>query len=227
MSTAAYHWMNWQPGQIISESPNPEPAKPAKPGFDGFDGSNLGHSQIFHRGKPAPVAPVDAPSGMTALQILAEVRAAGGWFRLVDSDLSCGLGAASAERLEPAIRQRKADLLALLAKPDGACPAGHPGNYWQDGVGQWHCADCEPGPAQRRMRGVDLAVLGNRAISLVPPAADLPARGSWAKAPDGAVCELVLFRADGCEVLTRALKGERLAWYAPEGLHWEVDWPWA
>ncbi|HVA65271.1 MAG TPA: hypothetical protein VNF74_16235 [Terriglobales bacterium] len=164
---------------------------------------------------------------MTALQILAEFRQAGGRLIPEGDGLRWESPVQPPPRLIEGARQRKRDLLVLLAKPEGRCPAAHPGNYWQDPAGQWHCMECEPSPTQHRLRGVTLETLGNRAISLVPPVGDLPARGSWAILPSGAAAELVLYRDDGGEVLMRHLGGERLAWFKPEALMWEVDWPWA
>ncbi|HUX68641.1 MAG TPA: hypothetical protein VMV31_14230 [Terriglobales bacterium] len=164
---------------------------------------------------------------MTALQILNEFRQAGGRLIPEGDGLRWESPVQPPPRLIEAARQRKLDLLVLLAKPEGRCPAGHPQLWWQDSAGLWHCGECEPGPAQHRMRGVDLETLAGRSITLVPPVGDLPARGSWAILPSGAAAELVLYRDDGGEVLMRHLEGERLGWYKPEALRWEIDWPWA
>ena len=85
---------------------------------------------------------------------------------------------------------------------------------------------CEPNPAWHYLRGVTLDVLGDRAITLTAPTSDLPAPGSWAKTPSGAVVELVLYRVDGAEVLMRSLKRDQLAWCEPAPLAWECDWGW-
>jgi|SRR6185437_11733282 len=165
-----------------------------------------------------------APS---ALALLREVRQAHGQLILRPPDtLEVRIAEPYLSRLLPAIRQRKPDLLMLLARPEGACPAAHSGGYWQDAVGQWHCFECEPNPAWRYLRGVTLEIPGNRPIALKPPTGDLAAPGSWAKSPSGETVEAVLYRQDGREVLTRTLNGERLAWHAPEELLWEIDWGW-
>lgn len=165
-----------------------------------------------------------APS---ALELLAEVRRLRGHLRLKPPDkLGVVIPEAEQPRLLPAIRQRKADLLMLLAKPDGACPAGHAPGYWQDAVGQWHCMGCEPSPVWRYLQGVTLEALGNRPITLEPPTADLGKPGGWAHTPTGKTVELVLYESSGAEVLMRYLNDGRLAWFRPEQLMWETDWGW-
>lgn len=166
-----------------------------------------------------------APS---ALDLLAEIRRVGGSLQPnPDGTLGVDLPKPDVPRLVPLIRQRKADLLMLLRPLKMPCLACGGAYRWQDSAGAWHCGNCEPDPRAHILRGVDGASLGNRAITLQPPAGDLPAPGSWAKTPTGEVAELVLYREDGGEVLMRTLKGERLAWYVPEALSWELDWPWA
>lgn len=163
----------------------------------------------------------------SALDLLAEVRRLGGHLRPKDGGrLGVVLPAAEQPRLLPAIRERKHDLLMLLARPEGACPAGHPPGHWQDAVGQWHCLECEPKPAWFYLRGVSLEVMGNRQITLEPPTGDLGRPGSWARTHSGAVVELVLYCADGREVLVRHIRAGRLEWFAPEQLLWEWDWGW-
>ena len=164
---------------------------------------------------------------MTALEVMNEVRAAGGCLIPSGEKLRWRMPVEPPPRLVAAIRERKADLLMLLRPLEMPCLACGGAYRWQDSAGAWHCGNCEPNPAWHYLRGVSLEVLGNRAIVLQPPAGDLPEPGSWAKTPTGEVAELVLFREDGVEVLMRTLKGERLAWYVPERLSWEVDWPWA
>lgn len=135
------------------------------------------------------------------------------------------------------LREHRPEVLALVLQrrtaaaaplvPQERCPSGHPQYWWLDAGGARHCGECVPSPAQRRMRGVDLDVLAGRSITLVAPAGDLPARGSWALLPSGAVAELVLYEAAGAEVLMRNIQDERLGWFRPEALRWEIDWPWA
>jgi len=165
-----------------------------------------------------------APS---ALELLNEVRRVGGFMQPnPNGTLGVDLPPSATLRLLPLIRQRKTDLLMLLAEPDGPCPACNQRDRWLDAVGQWHCMMCAPNPAWRYLRGVTLEVLCNRAITLQPPTADLGAPGSWARTPNGNAAELVLYEATGAEVLMRSLKGERLAWFRPEDLSWEIDWGW-
>lgn len=45
--SAAYRWLHWQPGKIITDRPRHAPSKPSKPGFVGFDGSPQGQSHII------------------------------------------------------------------------------------------------------------------------------------------------------------------------------------
>ncbi|HUX67790.1 MAG TPA: hypothetical protein VMV31_09905 [Terriglobales bacterium] len=226
MNATTYRWLAWEPGQVMANVPNPELTKLTKPNSVSFVSAALGHSPIIEAAGPGRAAAASGTSGLTAAQVLEEVRDAGGWFRVVDGGLSYDLGAARAGRLKPAIREREADLLMLLVKPEGACPGGHAGNYWQDAVGQWHCMECEPGPAQHRMRGVDLATLGSRAIVLPPPTSDLGAPGSWVRTPARETAEVVCYRADGGEVLVRTLKSDRLVWFDPAVLAGEETWGW-
>ena len=161
MSTANYHWMTWQPGQVIEKAPTSEPSKPSELGFGGFEGCHSGQSSIIE----------------------------------------------------------------ATPHPDGRCWFGHD-PYWILEHGAWRCGTCEPGPHDHYLRGVTEASLGNRTIVLQPPAGDLPEPGSWAKTPTGEAAELVLYREDGGEVLTRNLEGGGLAWFEPAALSWEVDWGW-
>ena len=163
---------------------------------------------------------------MTAVQVLQEVRAAGGELIPEGGRLRMRFPSEPPARLQDAIRERKRDLLMLLRPLELPCLACGGTYSWQDSVGAQHCGQCEPDPRARYLRGVTLETLGNRPIVLRPPTADLAAPGSWAKTRAGAVVEAVLYRDDGGEVLTRSLKGERLAWYAPEQLSWEIDWGW-
>ncbi len=164
----------------------------------------------------------------SAVALLAEVRRAGGYLTPnPNGTLGVDLPPADMQRLVPLLRQRKADLMVLLQRPEGRCPEGHDPYYWQDPAGAWHCGTCEPDPRAARMRGVTLAVLGERAFTTTPPTGDLPKPGSWARTPAGAVAELVLYQANGGEVLMRELNSGRLAWCAPEQLSWEMDWGWA
>ncbi len=162
---------------------------------------------------------------MTALEVLREVQAAGGSLTPLEDGLRIRMPAAPPARLLDAIRERKQDLLALLHRPD-ACPECSGMYWWQDSVGLWRCGTCEPDPRAARMRGVTLAILGDRAFCTTPPTGDLPQPGSWARTPAGAFAELVLYRADGGEVLVRTLKGERLLWHRPEDLVGEEAWGW-
>jgi len=163
---------------------------------------------------------------MTAIEVLHEVRAAGGSLTPLGDGLRWRMPVEPPARLAEAVRERKADLLVLLRPLELPCIACGGMYRWLDTVGAWHCGHCEPDPRAHILRGVTLEVLGNRSISLTAPTSDLPAPGSWARTPTGATVELVLYRADGGEVLTRTLAGERLAWHAPEHLSWEIDWPW-
>ena len=161
----------------------------------------------------------------TAIDLLAEVARLGGRLTPKPPDrLRVALREPDLSRLLPAIRERKQDLLMLLQRPD-TCPECGGAGWWQTAAGDWRCGTCEPDPRAHRMRGVSLAVLGDRPIATTPPTGDLPMPGSWARTPAGAVAELVLYRADGGEVLMRSLRQpDRLGWYAPETLEWEMDW---
>lgn len=163
-----------------------------------------------------------------AVELLREAQAAGIRLRLVGGTIKATLPdpPEAARPLIERLRQCKTDLLLLLAKPDGPCIAGHPPSYWQDSANAWHCMECEPNPAWHYLRGVTLAVLGNRSISLTAPAGDLPAPREWVRLPDGRTAEVALFEAAGTEVLVRLLHGERLIWFRPEQLLSELDWGW-
>lgn len=161
----------------------------------------------------------------SALQLLSEVARVHG--RIVPrppDHIEVFIPEAEQPRLFPLLRQRKTDLLMLLAKPEGRCPAGHSPGYWQDAVGQWHCMDCEPKPEWRYLRGVTLDVLGNRPITLERPTGDLPAPKEWVRVPGGATAEVVLYEATGAEVLVRMLRSEQLRWFAAGELLSEMDW---
>lgn len=165
----------------------------------------------------------------TALQLIEEVRRVGGYIQPNPDGKTLGVDLPKPEvpRLLPLLRERKYDLLVLLAKPDGRCPAGHEPYYWQDSAGLWHCGRCEPDPRAHGLRGVTAAVLGDRCISLTPPVGDLPAPGYWYRTAAGAVGEVVLYASDGTEVLLRELRTGRLGWYRPETLAGEMDWGWS
>lgn len=165
---------------------------------------------------------------MTAVQVLSEVRAAGGRLTALPPDrLRYEIPHALVPRLEPEIRAHKFGLLALLKTLELPCIACAGMYRWQDSVGDWHCGHCEPDQRANRLRGVDLAVLGDRNIVRQPPASDMPEPGSWARTPAGAVVELVLFEVAGAEVLCRELRSGRLGWFAPSALLWEADWGWS
>ena len=163
---------------------------------------------------------------MTAIELLSEFRQAGG--RLIpDGDvLRWQSPVEPPPRLLEALRERKQDLLTLLRPLELPCLACGGMYRWADSAGAWHCGGCEPDPRAHRLRGVTLAVIGDhRAISLTAPTSDLPAPGSWARTAAGTVCELVLYRADGGEVLMRNLRQpEHLAWFDPAAVTWESDW---
>jgi hypothetical protein len=163
---------------------------------------------------------------MTALQVLAEFRELGGWLIPAGERLLWQSPVEPPPRLIEGLRERKADLLKLLQKPDGPCPECGVPYYWQDSAGQWHCGTCSPDPRAARMKGVSLQLLGDRPISTTPPTSDLPQPGSWARTAAGAVCELVLFEASGSEVLMRGLRSGQLRWFDPLELCWETAWPW-
>ena len=163
---------------------------------------------------------------MTATEALAQFRAIGGRLTTDGERLRWEAPIEPTPGLLEALRQRKADLLALLTPTAMPCLACGGMFRWQDSAGAWHCGRCEPDPSAHRLRGVTLDTLGNRPIALQPPTSDLGQPGSWVRTPAGAAAEVVLYRADGAEVLTRSLKGERLTWYTPEQLSWEIDWPW-
>ncbi len=91
-------------------------------------------------------------------------------------------------------------------------------------MGQWHCTECEPSPALHYLRGATLEALGSRPITLELPTGDPGSAGSWARAPVGKTVELVLYESSDTEVLARYLDGERLAWFRPGPLKWEIDW---
>jgi len=161
------------------------------------------------------------------MELLAEVRRVGGVLTPKPHDtLGVDLFPADMARLVPLLKQRKYDLLMLLKPLELPCIACGGMYRWQDAAGAWHCGQCEPDPSAHRLRGVSLEALGNRAILLRAPTSDLGEPGSWVRTPAGAAAEVVCYREDGGEVLTRTLRGERLAWYSPEQLSWESDWPW-
>lgn len=163
----------------------------------------------------------------SALELLAEVGRVHG--RLVPrppNHLEVFVPEIEQPRLLPWLRQRKTDLLMLLAKPEGRCPLGHEPGYWRDPVGRWHCMDCQPNPGWRYLRGVTPAVLGDRPITLEPPTGDLPAPREWVRVPGGETAEAVLYEASGAEVLVRLLRSEQLRWYPAGEIVSELDWGW-
>ncbi len=70
MSSTAYRWLRWQPGQIITDTPRDEPTKPTKPpqadqkpGSVGFDGALQGQSHIILSHSEAAAADLEARFG--------------------------------------------------------------------------------------------------------------------------------------------------------------------
>ncbi|MGH9475067.1 MAG: hypothetical protein ACRD1C_01915 [Terriglobales bacterium] len=84
-------------------------------------------------------------TGTTAIQLIEEVKRAGGrvTVRLPDT-LSVDLPRTAMERLAPLLKAAKPELLRLLAKPEGPCPACRTTAWRQDFVGAWLCAACLP-----------------------------------------------------------------------------------
>lgn len=166
---------------------------------------------------------------MTAQQVIAEVRAVGGqlWFQAPDR-VCWDLPQAAAEVLIPAIRATKPDLLRLLATGrDDTCPACGTATYrWQDSAG-WHCGRCQPDPRAARWAGVTLATLGDRAISLTPPARDLPAPREWVQTPAG-LADLLCWEVSGAEGLVRLFRPRQgqpaLVWFPAEHIVGELEW---
>lgn len=81
---------------------------------------------------------------MTAIEVLAEVRAAGGCLIPAGDKLRWRMPVQPPARLVEAIRERKPDLLMLLCRPEAACPACAEVRWWRDSAGAWHCPACEP-----------------------------------------------------------------------------------
>ena len=160
----------------------------------------------------------------TAIELLAEVQRVGGWLMPKPPDkLTVDLPKPEAARLLPAITERKAELLRLLHGKDEPCPTGDGVYGWEDRTGRWCCGRCQPSEHDRRLRGVSLETLGNRAITLRAPTSDLPAIREWVRTPTG-TGEVVLYSADGGEMLVRLFKGCRLAWYGRGDMEGELEW---
>ena len=81
---------------------------------------------------------------MTASEVIAEVRAAGGRLLPNGDKLRWELPVEPMPSLVEAIRQRKPDLLVLLRYPATACPGCDGDRFWRDGVGLWRCGKCDP-----------------------------------------------------------------------------------
>ncbi|MGH9477956.1 MAG: hypothetical protein ACRD1A_01885 [Terriglobales bacterium] len=163
------------------------------------------------------------------IELLAEVLKLGGRLAVKPpGTLSVDLPAGQSARLVPLLRAAKLELMRLLGQPPAEPCAACGGRYWWRATqaGPWTCGNCQPDPRGRRLQGVTLETLADRAITLTPPASDLPVPGSWARTPAGAAVELVLFEQAGNEVLTRELRSGSLAWFKPGELRWESDWEW-
>lgn len=178
----------------------------------------------------------------TAAELLAEVRRLGGTLEFLPPDkIHYDVPPEAAERLVPALRAAKPELLMLLAPTDRwrqverhlgppvhACPACG-GLYWWRlrHADSWTCGRCSPDPRAARWEGVTLATLGDRSIALTPPARDLPAPREWVQTPAG-VADLLCWEATGSEALVR-LFGPRqgqpaLVWFPAEHIVGELEW---
>ncbi|HZT73413.1 MAG TPA: hypothetical protein VE996_07165, partial [Terriglobales bacterium] len=132
-----------------------------------------------------------------AAELLAEVRRLGGVLEFRPPDrIHYRLPPEQADRLLPAIREAKPELLRLLA----ASPR-------------------DPDPRAARWAGVTLATLGDRAITLTAPARDLPAPREWVKTPAG-LGDLICWEASGAEGLVRLFRPRQgqaaLVWFPAE-----------
>ncbi|HZT72219.1 MAG TPA: hypothetical protein VE996_01040 [Terriglobales bacterium] len=127
------------------------------------------------------------------------------------------------------LRQHRTEVRQALSATgrDDACPACGTAAYrWQDAAG-WHCGKCEPNPRAARWAGVTLATLGDRAISLTPPARDLPTPREWVMTPAG-LADLLCWEVSGAEGLVRLFRPRQgqpaLVWFPSERIVGEIEW---
>lgn len=128
------------------------------------------------------------------------------------------------------LREHRAEVRQVLAAAgrNDLCPACNRAEYrWQDAAGRWHCGRCDPDPRAARWAGVTLETLGDRSISLTPPARDLPAPREWVWTPAGPA-DLLCWESSGAEALVRLLRPRpgqaELVWFPAERITGELEW---